>query len=128
MTDKEIVERLAKRLGIRTWGRRSDGQWGCDHCCTGDRCDDPTHLSRETCPHCKGTGALRLLFLHSLDALQPVLATLTVDEAGKIFNLITRDLPLNEGFVAEKFMLKCFTIDPAVLARAVAEAIGEQNV
>lgn len=37
---------------LRTWG---DGQ-RCDECCNGDRCDDPSHYSREHCPHCKGTG------------------------------------------------------------------------
>ena len=35
----------------RTWdeGKR------CDECCNGDRCDDPTHTSRENCRHCLGT-------------------------------------------------------------------------
>jgi protein gp37 len=34
----------------------------CDHCCNGDRCDDPTHYERGRpewrvrCPHCRGTG------------------------------------------------------------------------
>lgn len=37
---------------LRTWGEGTR----CDECCTGDRCDDPTHRSREHCPHCKGTG------------------------------------------------------------------------
>lgn len=35
----------------RTW---NDGK-RCDECCTGDRCDDPTHVSRENCRHCFGT-------------------------------------------------------------------------
>lgn len=33
--------------------------WGgdrCDHCCLGDRCDDPSHLDRDRCPYCLGTG------------------------------------------------------------------------
>jgi hypothetical protein len=36
----------------RTWneGKR------CAACCSGDRCDDPSHYSRERCPHCMGTG------------------------------------------------------------------------
>ena len=36
----------------RTWdeGRR------CDECCTGDRCDDPDHHERRSCPYCYGTG------------------------------------------------------------------------
>ncbi len=36
---------------------RSDGRVNCDMCCTGDRCDEPRHLSRGSCPHCTG-GAL----------------------------------------------------------------------
>lgn len=33
--------------------------WGgdrCDHCCNGDRCDDPSHYERKRCPYCLGTG------------------------------------------------------------------------
>ena len=39
-------------VGWRTWdeGKR------CNHCCNGDRCDDPTHLDRGDCPYCLGTG------------------------------------------------------------------------
>jgi ribosome modulation factor len=37
--------------GWRTWGGDR-----CDHCCNGDRCDDRTHISRERCPYCLGTG------------------------------------------------------------------------
>lgn len=40
---------------IRTF-KLSDGRLGCAECCNGDRCDDPTHYSRENCPYCKGTG------------------------------------------------------------------------
>lgn len=42
-------------LGWRTWG----GGSRCDHCCNGDRCDDPTHYDRNSeqgCPHCLSTG------------------------------------------------------------------------
>lgn len=28
----------------------------CNHCCNGDRCDDPSHHDRAHCPHCHGTG------------------------------------------------------------------------
>lgn len=38
--------------GLRTWG---DGD-RCAECCTGDRCDDPTHVDRAHCPYCKSTG------------------------------------------------------------------------
>lgn len=40
---------------IGTW--RSDGLPACDHCCWGDRCDDPGHLYRPECHFCHGTGA-----------------------------------------------------------------------
>ncbi len=43
----------------RTHGRtydKSDGSKGCDECCNGDRCDDPTHRYRPNCPACLGTG------------------------------------------------------------------------
>jgi protein gp37 len=43
-------------LPTKTWGPRSDGRPGCDHCCTGDRCDEPSHLERQKCPYCRGTG------------------------------------------------------------------------
>jgi hypothetical protein len=38
--------------GQKTWGEGKR----CDECCNGDRCDDPTHLDRENCPHCMSTG------------------------------------------------------------------------
>lgn len=41
--------------GWRTW---NDGK-SCAHCCTGDRCDDPSHYDRYSkpgCPHCLNTG------------------------------------------------------------------------
>lgn len=37
----------------RTW---NEG-WRCAECCTGDRCDDPSHYDRPKCPHCHGTGS-----------------------------------------------------------------------
>lgn len=37
--------------------RTSDGRLMCDECCNGDRCDDPAHVSRESCPFCLGTGS-----------------------------------------------------------------------
>ncbi|MFP4889289.1 phage Gp37/Gp68 family protein [Paraburkholderia sp. EG304] len=48
-------------LPTRTW-TNSAGDTTCDHCCNGDRCDDPTHYERGMpewrvrCPHCRGTG------------------------------------------------------------------------
>jgi len=50
-------------LPTRTWAN-SCGTLACDHCCNGDRCDDPTHFARGRpdytrhcrCPHCRGTG------------------------------------------------------------------------
>lgn len=38
--------------------------WGtdrCDHCCNGDRCDDPSHYERSRCPFCRGTGQQRVV-------------------------------------------------------------------
>lgn len=29
----------------------------CNHCCNGDRCDDPTHYIRSECPYCRGNGS-----------------------------------------------------------------------
>jgi len=43
----------------RTWGRRSDGKWGCDACYNGDRCDERNHVSRNSCEACLGTGAVQ---------------------------------------------------------------------
>lgn len=39
-------------MTARTWNDNKR----CGECCNGDRCDDPTHFSRPSCPHCKGTG------------------------------------------------------------------------
>lgn len=47
---------------LRTF-RFSNGNLGCNECCWGDRCDDPTHRFRPECPHCKGTG--RALWLEA---------------------------------------------------------------
>jgi hypothetical protein len=44
-----------KRPG-KIWGPRSDGSYGCNECCTGDRCDDTSHFDRQSCPFCMGTG------------------------------------------------------------------------
>lgn len=43
-----------KRPG-RTF-QRSDDSLGCAECCNGDRCDDPSHFHRDSCPFCLGTG------------------------------------------------------------------------
>lgn len=48
-------------IPTRTFGPRSDGEMGCDHCCNGDRCDDPSHRDRSSCKYCRGTGAARKL-------------------------------------------------------------------
>jgi hypothetical protein len=45
----------ADRKPGRTF-KRSQGSLGCDECCNGDRCDDPTHYNRASCPFCLGTG------------------------------------------------------------------------
>ncbi len=48
-------------LPTRRW-ENSAGYASCDHCCNGDRCDDPTHYERGRpewnvrCPYCRGTG------------------------------------------------------------------------
>lgn len=39
----------------------STGEPGCAECCNGDRCDDPSHYSRESCPYCLGSGRLAQL-------------------------------------------------------------------
>lgn len=50
-----------KREG-RVWETKSAylqglGLWyGCDECCNGDRCDDPTHRNISSCHACLGTG------------------------------------------------------------------------
>ncbi|MCW3657582.1 phage Gp37/Gp68 family protein [Burkholderia cenocepacia] len=49
------------RLPTRIWTNSAGGS-SCDHCCNGDRCDDPTHCERGRpdwhvrCPYCRGTG------------------------------------------------------------------------
>jgi hypothetical protein len=48
---KQEVDESKALKGWRTWGGDR-----CDHCCNGDRCDDRTHLDRQRCPYCLGTG------------------------------------------------------------------------
>ncbi len=58
-----LLGQVDLRLPIRTWAN-SRGDLACDHCCNGDRCDDPAHFARGhpdwaphcRCPHCRGTG------------------------------------------------------------------------
>lgn len=33
-----------------------DGSLRCDECCNKDRCDEPSHYFRLSCPFCLGTG------------------------------------------------------------------------
>lgn len=40
----------------RVW-QRSNGEYACNECCNGDRCDDPRHRDRSSCPACLGTGS-----------------------------------------------------------------------
>lgn len=39
-------------------GRTFETAYGlmCAECCNGDRCDDPSHFDRQSCPFCLGTG------------------------------------------------------------------------
>lgn len=50
---------LGKTLADRRPGRTFESSYGprCAECCNGDRCDDPSHYDRESCPFCLGTGA-----------------------------------------------------------------------
>lgn len=58
-----LLGQVDLRLPTRTW-TNSRGCATCDHCCNGDRCDDPTHFRRGRpdwaphcrCPYCRGTG------------------------------------------------------------------------
>lgn len=52
-----LLGAIQLNIPTRIWGALSNGKPGCDHCCTGDRCDDRTHKDRKQCPYCHGTGA-----------------------------------------------------------------------
>ncbi len=67
--DRDIPKLAAVRVGVRFLSmepllgpvdlRMVTKTWEpgrCDHCCNGDRCDDPSHYDRKRCPHCHGTG------------------------------------------------------------------------
>lgn len=47
-----VVEKNPPR-GWRTWDEKG---MHCNHCCNGDRCDDASHMDRNRCPYCVGTG------------------------------------------------------------------------
>ncbi|MDR5813369.1 phage Gp37/Gp68 family protein [Caballeronia sp. LZ033] len=44
------------RFPTKTWAPDR-----CNHCCNGDRCDEPAHYARERCPFCRGTGRQKIL-------------------------------------------------------------------
>jgi protein gp37 len=52
---------IALHIPTRIGHTRGDGERNCDHCCNGDRCDDSSHLDRNKCPYCRGSGAARRL-------------------------------------------------------------------
>lgn len=59
MPTSEYWRRQGKTEKDKRHGRvfsRSDGRDACAECCFGDRCDDPTHFNRDSCPACLGTG------------------------------------------------------------------------
>ena len=64
-------------VGAPTWGRRSDGRWGCNACCNGDRCDNARHGDREKCTLCDGTGAQP----HRMMVIPPLPPTLAAAKA-----------------------------------------------
>lgn len=66
-------------------------------------------------------------YLHSLDALRPVLAKLTPDERGRLAHQIGEQVDWPDGMPDWEFRDRCvmhaLTLDPPVLSRAVAEAV-----
>lgn len=59
MSISEYWRRQGKTEADKRQGRtfeRSTGTLGCAECCNGDRCDDPSHFNRDSCPFCLGTG------------------------------------------------------------------------
>ena len=51
------LEPLLGPINLRRWTTtRSDGVGLCCECCWKDRCDQPWHHYRASCPHCKGSG------------------------------------------------------------------------
>ena len=57
-----MISEYWKRLGVtekkngKTWSNADKTRHGCDECCNGDRCDEPSHYHRPNCPFCLGTG------------------------------------------------------------------------
>jgi len=47
----ELIAKQPPLPGTRTWDEDR-----CAECCWSDRCSDPTHFFRDSCPHCLGTG------------------------------------------------------------------------
>lgn len=54
---------MSSQVGWKVWGIN-----GCDHCCNGDRCDDPSHAERSKCQYCKGTG--RAIWLENTNRME----------------------------------------------------------
>lgn len=61
-------------------------------------------------------------YLHSIDALRPVLAKLTPEERDRFLHLICGNA---EGarWLSFEQLWHCLTLDPSVLARCIAEAV-----
>lgn len=58
-----------KRSNGRTF-TLSDGRLGCGECCNGDHCDDASHVSRDNCPFCLGSGFVEARAAGSVGAAQ----------------------------------------------------------
>jgi hypothetical protein len=52
----EVKQLKGERVTEAYFSERHPGEYWCDECCNGDRCDDKTHIDRKSCPYCKGTG------------------------------------------------------------------------
>jgi hypothetical protein len=133
MTDKEIVDRLAKREGAdNRWVIKKHGLYyrpnahGYTYNVSEAWIVSEEIAKKHEYPHDDPVTrhpAPIPPYLTSIDALRLVLATLTDDEWRRVYNIMG-DLPYPATLHLWSAMQFYLTLDPAILARAVAEAIG----
>lgn len=110
MTDQQLIELLAQREGGLTFKPHSHEPEKCAFCFL----DQSAHINKTICP------VRRYLF--SLDALQPILATLTEEEWLKL------DDEIGELFQEGMHPLKAIiTLKPSQLARCIGKVIGNRQ-
>lgn len=124
MTPEQCIQRLARRLGMtdaefEAWvdWKEALRQFQCAEI------RDEEFRRRHLCIDIKEVPD----FLNSIDALRPVLATMTRTEKVKLMGILEGAFTTSDIIDYDAFGFSLLNIDPQQLAFAIAEAIGEEK-